>query len=117
MRKIVFYNLPSGKSPVEEFLNSLSGKDAQKVVWVLQLIEELGVVPANYLKNLVNTDGIIEVRVRSGNNIFRILGFRDGNDFVVLTNGFHKKSQQTPRKEIKLAEERKKDYLSRKGKK
>ena len=117
MREIVFYRLPSGKSPVEEFLDSLSSKQAQKVAWVLQLIEELPVVPSNYLKNLVNTDGILEVRARAGHEIFRLLGFRDGKTLVVLTNGFRKKMQKTPRQEIQLAEERKKDYLNRKRKK
>jgi phage-related protein len=117
MREIVFYKLPSGKSPVEEFLDSLSGKQAQKVAWVLQLIEELPVIPSSYLKNLANTSGILEVRVRVGHQIFRLLGFRDGKTFVVLTNGFQKKTQKTPRQEIKLAEERRKDYLNRKKKK
>jgi phage-related protein len=117
MREIVFYKLPSGKSPVEEFLDSLSGKQARKVAWVLQVIEELPVVPSNYLKNLVNTDGILEVRARAGHEIFRLLGFRDGKTFVVLTNGFQKKTQKIPQQEIQLAEERKKDYLNRKRKK
>jgi hypothetical protein len=40
MKEIIFYKLKSGKSPIEEFLDSLSSKEAQKVVWVLQLIEE-----------------------------------------------------------------------------
>ena len=117
MRKILFCKLPSGRSPVEEFLNSLSGKQAQKVAWVLQLIEEMDYVPSMYLKNLVNTDGILEVRARVGHDIFRLLGFRDGKTFVVLTNGFQKKTRKTPRQEIQLAEERKKDYLNRKRKK
>ena len=38
---------------------------------------------------------------------------QDNNDLVVLNHGFQKKTQKTPRKAIKLAEERKKDYLNR----
>ena len=117
MREVIFYKLKSGKCPVEGFLDSLSSKQAQKVAWVLQLIEELDVVPTSYLKNLVNTPGILEVRIRVGRNIFRILGFRHKRTFVVLTNGFQKKDQKTPKHEIELAEERKKDYLNRKDKK
>jgi len=49
-------------------------------------------------------------------NIFRLLGFFDGNNLIILTNGFTKKTQKTPQKEIKLAEKRKKDYLKRKEK-
>lgn len=48
-------------------------------------------------------------------NIFRILGFINGKDLIVLKNGFQKKTQKTPRKEIKLAEKRMKDYLRRKS--
>ncbi|MCL4863943.1 MAG: type II toxin-antitoxin system RelE/ParE family toxin, partial [Caldilineaceae bacterium] len=81
---------------MEEFLDALTSKQAQKVAWVLQLIEELEVVPSQYFKKLVNTDEIWEVRVQQGGNIFRLLGFFDGAMLIVLTNGFAKKSQKTP---------------------
>ena len=116
MRTVNFYRTESGKSPVENFLDSLSGKQAQKVIWVLRLIEELDVVPRQYLKKLVNTDDIWEVRIQFGGNIFRLLGFFDGTTLMILTNGFAKKSQKTPRQEIELATRRKNQYLSRKRK-
>jgi len=75
MRTVNFYRTESGNAPVEDFLDSLSGKQAQKVVWVLHIIEELEVVPGQYLKKLVNTDDIWEVRIQFGGNIFRLLGF------------------------------------------
>jgi len=50
MKEIRFYRSESGSCPVEEFLNSLSGKQAQKVAWVLQLVEEMGVIPVQYFK-------------------------------------------------------------------
>jgi hypothetical protein len=75
MRTVNFYRTKSGNCPIEDFLDSLSGKQAQKVVWVLRLIEELDVVPTQYLKKLVNTDDIWEVRIQFGGNIFRLLGF------------------------------------------
>lgn len=65
MKEIVFYKLSSGKSPVEAFLDSLSSKEAQKVTWVLKLIEELEQVSTKYYKQLSNTDGIIEIRVQT----------------------------------------------------
>ena len=113
MKEIRFYRTESGKCPVEEFLDGLSGKQAQKVTWVLQLIEDLERVPSQYFKKLVNTDDIWEVRVQVGGNIFRLLGFIDGGYLVVLTQGFQKKSQKTPSKEIDIAEKRKHDYLQR----
>ena len=114
MRNIDFYTTDDGKCPIAEFLDSLSGKQAQKVAWVLQLIEELDKIPTTYLKKLVNTDNIWEVRVQVGGNIFRLLGFFDGDNLVVLNHGFQKKTQKTPPKEIKIAENRRKDYLARK---
>lgn len=113
MREIRFYRSESGSCPVEEFLDSLSGKQAQKAAWVLQLIEDMDIIPVQYFKKLVNTDDLWEVRVQTGNNIFRLLGFMDGEKLVVLNHGFQKKTQKTPKKEIQVAEARKKDYLKR----
>jgi len=98
---------------VEDFLNVLSGKQAQKVAWTLQLIEEMQTVPTKYFKKLINTDDLWEVRVQVGNNIFRLLGFFDGENLVVLNHGFQKKTQKTPKKEIEIAETRKKSYINR----
>jgi phage-related protein len=98
---------------VEEFLDSLESKQAQKVAWVLQLIEELDVVPAQYFKKLMNTDDLWEVRIQIGGNAFRILGFLEGDRLIVLNHAFQKKTQKTPKQDIKLAESRKYDYLRR----
>ncbi|MEY8263921.1 MAG: type II toxin-antitoxin system RelE/ParE family toxin [Bermanella sp.] len=114
MKTINFYTAEDGKCPAADFLDSLPGKQMQKVAWVLQLIEELDVIPTTYLKKLTNTDGIWEVRIIVSGNIFRLLGFFDGDNLVVLTHGFQKKTQKTPEKEIKIAEKRRKNYLLRK---
>ena len=113
MRTVNFYRLLNGNSPVEEFLDSLPGKQAQKVLWVLQLIEELDVIPRQYFKKLVDSEGIWEVRIQFGNDIFRLLGFFDGGTLLILTNGFAKKTQKTPPQEITLAVRRKEEYLAR----
>jgi phage-related protein len=115
VKELKFYTTSSGKIPVKEFLDSLNSKHAQKVAWVLELVERLDQVPAQYFKKLKSTDDIWEVRARIGSNSFRLLGFIDDDEFVLLTNGFAKKSQKTPKQEIDLAEQRKADYLSRKG--
>ncbi|MEO9887525.1 MAG: type II toxin-antitoxin system RelE/ParE family toxin [Balneola sp.] len=114
MKEIKFYKTQSGKVPVKEFLDSLNSKHAQKVAWVLELVEKLDQVPIQYFKKLKNTDDIWEVRARVGSNSFRLLGFIDNEQFVILTNGFTKKTQKTPKQEIDLAEQCKGDYLSRK---
>jgi phage-related protein len=112
MKKIKFYTQPSGKVPVVDFLDSLSAKEAQKVTWVLSLIEDLEHVSTKFYKRLQSTDGIIEVRIQITNNNFRLLGFEHDGTFVVLTNGFKKKDQKVPTSEINLAKQRRKEYLS-----
>jgi phage-related protein len=79
----------------------------------LKLIRELDQVPSKYFKKLINTEDIWEVRVDVGKNTFRLLGFFHGKELIILTNSFQKKSQKTPLNEIRLAEKRKKDFLSR----
>lgn len=113
MRKILFYRLMNGKCPVENFLESLSKKQVEKVFFVLDLIESIDIVPRKFFKKLEATDDIWEVRVQYGNNIFRLFGFFDGNDLIVLNHAFTKKTQKVPNKEIKIAEQRKKDYFSK----
>ena len=67
------------------------------------MIEELQRVPETYLKHIENTDGLYEIRVQFGRNIFRIFCFFDQEQLVVLAHGFQKKTQKTPKKEIEKA--------------
>lgn len=115
MRRIIFHELESGRNPVEEFLDSLDSSQAQKVAWTLQLVEELDRVPTQYFKKLAGTDEIWEVRVQTGGNIFRLLGFLDGVSLIILNHAFQKKTQKTPVREIRVAEQRKREYLARKN--
>jgi len=117
MRTVEFYRFLNGNSPVEEFLDSLTGKQAQKVLWVLQLVEELDVVPRQYFKKLIDNEGIWEIRIQFGNDIFRLLSFFVEGNLLILTNGFAKKTQKTPQQEIALAIRRKNEYLARRRKK
>ena len=114
MRKILFYETKSGQKPIEDFLDQLPAKTAQKVTWVLKLIEDLERVPSKYFKKMVNTADLWEVRATAGSNIFRLIGFFDGPNLVILGHAFQKKTQKTPKRAIKVAEERKKDYFRRK---
>jgi len=112
MKTISFYRTASGKCPVKEHLDSLTDTQATKIAWVLKLIREIDQVPSKYFK-LVKTNDIWEARVDVGSNTFRLLGFFHGQELIILTNSFQKKSQKISLKEIKLAEKRKKEYLSR----
>lgn len=115
MRKIIFYRLKN-KNPIEDYLDSLSDKQVEKIFYVLDLIETIDIVPSKFFKKLESTDDIWEARIQFGNNIFRLLGFLDGKELVILNHAFTKKSQKTPKKEIKTAEKRKKDYFAKREK-
>jgi phage-related protein len=116
MRKVNFYTTATGRRPIEGFLDSLTSKQTQKVAWVLNLVEELNIVPAQYFQKMPNTEDLWEVRVKFGSNIFRLLGFFDGAELLILAHAFQKKSQKTPKRAIRLAEDRKRDYFRRKKK-
>ena len=117
MRKIQFYRSEMGKCPVEDYFDSLTNKQFEKISFVLDLIAQIDILPRNYFKKLKGADEIWEVRVQQGNNIFRILGFWDGKDLVILNHAFTKKSQKIPQKEIATAKKRKQDYFNKKVKK
>jgi phage-related protein len=112
-RTVIFYKTVDGKCPVQEFLDSLSGKVAQKILWTLRLLEDLEIVPSIYFKKLTGTEEIWECRIQHGSNIYRIFCFFDSHSVVVLTHGLVKKSQKTPQREIDKAESYRKEFLSR----
>ena len=113
-KEIVFYRKSSGECPVEAFLDSLPGKVAKKVVWVLHLVEDLDRVPSQYFCKMTDTDNIWEFRIKLGSSIYRVLSFWDGNK-IVLAHGFVKKTQKTPLQEIERAEDFRRDYWMRRG--
>jgi len=113
-RVVKFYTAENGKKPVKIFIDGLSGKVAQKIAWVLSLVEDMEKIPATYFKKLKDSDDIWECRIKLGSNIYRIFCFFDGNTKVVLTHGLIKKTQKTPKQEIVKAENYKKDYFMKK---
>lgn len=60
-------------------------------------------------------DGIFEIRAKIGTNITRVLYFFYHGREIILTNGFIKKTQKTPKKEIELAKKYRDDYLRKAG--
>lgn len=114
-RAVVFYKTEKGRCPVAEFLDSMPSKVAQKVTWVLKLVQELDSVPTQYLKKLSAADEIWECRMVFGGNTYRIMAFFHGRNRVVLTHGFMKKTQKTPPQEIDEAQRLKADYIRRYG--
>ncbi len=85
-------------------------KVKDKILWTFRLIETIEHVPEDYLKHLNGTDGLYEIRVQQGSDIYRIFCFFDEGKLVVLANGFQKKSQKTPKSEIDKAIRIKSEY-------
>lgn len=108
-RTIVFY-----KNYFQDFFIKQKSKVKVKIIWTLELIEELQRVPETYLKHIENTEGLFEIRVQYGSDIFRIFCFFDQGKLVVLANGFQKKNQKTPKQEIVKALSIKEEYENEK---
>ena len=104
-RKIIFY-----KHYFQDFFLEQSIKVQKKIIWTLDLIEELNWVPEVYLKHIENTTGLYEIRMQSGNDIFRIFCFFIEGRCIVIGNGFQKKIEKTPKNQIILAQKIKLEY-------
>jgi phage-related protein len=105
IRQVVAY-----KSYFLDFYENQTLRVQSKIEWTIQLIRTTRRVPDKYLKHLQGTQGLYEIRVEVGSDIYRIFCFFDEGNLVVLGNGFQKKSQKTPRAEIQRALEIKKEY-------
>ena len=112
MFQVEFYENQNGECPVEAFMLGLDEKMQAKLIGLLEVLEEKGALLIEpYSKYL--EDGIFELRCQVGNNIIRVLYFFYYERKIILTNGFVKKTQKTPRREIRLAKTRRTDYLER----
>lgn len=98
------------KDYFEKFFLKQSAKVKAKILWTIELIEELERIPEIYLKHIENTDGLYEIRVKLASNIYRIFCFFDKGKLIILTTGFQKKTKKTPQKEIKQALKIKEEY-------
>jgi phage-related protein len=98
-----------------DFYKQQDNKVQEKIEYVLDLIRFEDRIPIKFFKFLEGSDGIYEVRVITTFKSIRILCFFDKGELVVLTNSFVKKSQKTPRNEIKQAEKLKKEYFNDKN--
>lgn len=98
------------KNYFTDFYNKQKQKIKDKIIWTFRIIETQKQIPEDYFKHIEGTEGLYEIRVQFGNEIFRIFSFFDKGKLVVLANGFHKKTQKTPKGEIERALNIKKEY-------
>ena len=117
MRIVEYYQTAEGKCPVGEFLRSLGNKDREKALWVFRLIERIDQVSAEFFKKLVDTEEIWECRIHTATGAYRVFSFFFEGGKLILTHGYSKKRWKTDRREIVRAEQYRRDYLSRFGRK
>ena len=98
VREVIAY-----KHYFEDFLCSQSTKVQDKIFKVVEILETYERVPSNYLKAITGSKGLYEARIKLGSNIWRVFCFFDNGKLVILLNGFQKKTQKTPKKEIAKA--------------
>ena len=110
--EVIFYETVDGKCPVTDFINGLSLKMREKIFNTIEILRVKGnSLREPYSKPL--EDGIFELRCKVGRNITRTLYFFYVEKKIIITNGFVKKTQRTPRNEIDLAKSRREDYIRR----
>lgn len=98
------------KDYFSDFYKEQKQKVKDKIIWTFRIIETQKYIPKDYLKLIEDTDGLYEIRVQQGSDIFRIYCFFEKAHIIVLANAFQKKSQKTPKGEIKKALKIKLEY-------
>ena len=96
----------------EDFLRAQPANIQRKIFKIIDAIETLERIPANYLKHLSGCEGLYEARIQLGSNIWRVFCFFDNGKLVVLLNGVQKKTQKTPASEINKAKRLMKEYYA-----
>ena len=108
-REIKFY-----KKYFIDFYISLDLTVQEKIEYVFKVIKTVDLIPQKFLKHIESTDGLYEIRIKVGSDIYWVFCCFDAGRIVVLFNGFQKKSQKTPKKEIEKALKIKEDYFKNK---
>ena len=108
---LIFY-----KDYFYDLFNELPEKVKGKIDEVLYILVVLQRIPVKFLSHITGYDGLYEVRIAYGSNIYRIFCCFDEGNLIVLFNGFQKKSQKTPQEEIVKALKIKAEYFEEKNK-
>jgi phage-related protein len=111
IRKIIFF-----ENHFIEFYQKQNKKVKGKIQYVFELLKQVERVPEKFLKHLSGVDGLYEIRIDYQSNIYRIFCCFDKDKLVVLFNGFQKKTQKTPKKEIEKAIRLMEQYFDQKNK-
>jgi phage-related protein len=113
---IDYFVSENGKSPIKDFIDSLSPESKAKFIFIADLLTEYGLnVREPYVKPITGTRKLFEIRIKDRQNIHRIFYFAFTGRRLVLLHGFTKKTDRAPQREIEIAESRMREFLVRKG--
>ena len=112
IREIVFY-----KDYFDDFFETLTDKVKDKIDEVLFMLTIIERIPTKFFKSIEGIKGLFEIRIEYESNIYRIFCCFDKGNLVVLFNGFQKKTQKTPTKELNKAEKIMEEYFNEQNKK
>ncbi len=93
-----------------EFLKTLSEQEVRKLDYIISLLQTEDRLPEKFIKYI--RDGLYELRISYSGNIYRVFFIFDKGAVVILFNGFSKKTQKTPEREIKKALRIKDEYYA-----
>lgn len=113
---VEMYKKENGVVPVKEFILSLNNDLRGKAFREIDILRDYGTdLREPYVKAMKGKEnkGIFELRIRFASDSARIFYFFFSNNKAILLNGFIKKTNRTPIKELKLAREYKNDYERR----
>ncbi len=97
-----------------EFYLSLDPAVQEKIEYVFKVVRTVDRIPQKFLKHIENAEGLYEIRIKVGSDIYRVFCCFDEGKIVILFNGFQKKSQKLPKKEIEKALKLKQEYIDKK---
>lgn len=107
-----FAKRKDGSSEFEDFIKSLPKKDSAKIMATIAKIKKYGFETAKrmeWVKKL--DDNLYEIRSKVSSNIQRIIYFQFSGNRYIITHGFTKKTQKTPKNEIEHAKKIMNEYL------
>ena len=108
-REIIFF-----QNYFIDFYLDLDLSVQEKIEYVFKVIRTIDMIPERFIKHIEGTDGLYEIRIKTGSDIYRIFCCFDSGRLVILFNGFQKKSDKTPKKEIERGLQIKAEYFKQK---
>ena len=97
-----------------DFYKELDSRVKSKFQYVFELIKQVEMVPKKFLAPITGYEGLFEIRIEFQSNNYRVFCCFDRRKLIVIFNGFQKKTNKTPKKEIEKAMKLKYEYFEKK---